>query len=265
MPMPHNEPGTAPWPTPAREACVVEASRGIGLALVRRLADDPRYHRITAICRQPQRAEALQALAAGAGPRLALAAADISDAASLELALAPLIQRHRRVHLLINTAGVLQALPDLRPERRLEAVRAEALIHSFKVNAVGPLLLARAALPLLVHDQPACYASLSARVGSISDNRLGGWYAYRGAKAAQNQFLRTLAVEMKRRAPNLCVLALHPGTVDTELSRPFRGPDRAAPRLSPQQAAQRLLAVIHDHGPEHSGSFYAGDGKAVPW
>jgi NAD(P)-dependent dehydrogenase (short-subunit alcohol dehydrogenase family) len=139
------------------------------------------------------------------------------------------------------------------------------VLRSFAVNALGPLLLAKHLHPLLAHAQPAVLVNLSARVGSIGDNRLGGWYAYRGAKAAQNQFTRTLSIELARRAPNLVCVALHPGTVDTGLSKPFQGSVDAAKLFSPRYSAQRLLAVIDGLRREHSGRFFAWDGSEIPW
>ena len=119
--------------------------------------------------------------------------------------------------------------------------------------------------PCLPRQEPCHFASLSARVGSIGDNRLGGWYAYRGANAAQNQLLRTLALEWQRRLPLACVSLLHPGTTATALSAPFRGSVPAEQLFTPQRAAGHLLDVIKGLGPEQSGSFWAWDATAIPW
>ena len=168
------------------------------------------------------------------------------------------------VSLVMHTPGLLSA-PGLRPERRLEDVRAEALRHSFSVNAFGPILAARAFVPLLQHGEAAVFASLSARVGSIGDNRLGGWYAYRAAKAAQNQLIHTLAIEAARRSPALICCTLHPGTVDTGLSRPFQGNVPAARLFSPARAAGQLLDVVDRLTPEDRGACLAWDGQRIPW
>lgn len=248
-------------------ACVVGASRGIGLALVRALLDDANCQRVYAACRRPITAPALQGLATASSPRLQVLTADVTDESTLRAAFETLSPKgHQPLHLLLHTVGVLQDGDlGLRPERRLEDLDPDALLNSLRVNAIGPLLLARHAFSALNHAQNAVFASLSARVGSIGDNRLGGWYAYRGAKAAQNQYLRTLAVECKRRAPRLCVLALHPGTVDTDLSRPFQGSSRSPERFSPEQAAAHLLRVISARTPADSGGFDAWDGSQIPW
>jgi NAD(P)-dependent dehydrogenase (short-subunit alcohol dehydrogenase family) len=125
--------------------------------------------------------------------------------------------------------------------------------------------MARYFTPLLRHRERAVFASLSARVGSITDNRLGGWYAYRGAKAAQNMFTRNLSLEFRRRLKNVIVVALHPGTTDTGLSRPFQ--DNVSPeKLFPvDYAVACLLNIMDGLEPEQSGGFYAYDGSEIPW
>ncbi len=119
--------------------------------------------------------------------------------------------------------------------------------------------------PALPREQPVHFASLSARVGSIGDNRLGGWYAYRAAKAAQNQLLRTLALEWQRRLPLACVTLLHPGTTATALSAPFRSSVPAGGLFSPERAAGHLLDVLEQRAAGLSGSFLAWDGTSIPW
>ena len=169
-----------------------------------------------------------------------------------------------RLHTVLNVAGLLFD-SDLKPERRLEDLKPEALLKSFAVNAIGPALAAKHFLPLLTHGQRAVFASLSARVGSIGDNRLGGWYAYRAAKAAQNQFTRTLAVEAARRAPQLVVAALHPGTVTTDLSAPFSGNVAAEKLFTVEQSGGSVMGVMEGLKAADSGGFFAWDGSAIPW
>jgi NAD(P)-dependent dehydrogenase (short-subunit alcohol dehydrogenase family) len=251
--------------TDRMQALVIGASRGIGLALVQCLLDDPRYGRIWAACRALDQSTELNALVTTHAQRLQTLALDVSDESSLISGAERLFTTGPRLHLLINTAGVLHDATGLSPERRLEDVQAANLLRSFQVNALGPLLVAKHFARLLTHDERAVLANLSARVGSISDNRLGGWYAYRGAKAAQNQFNRTLSIEMARRAPNLVVLTLHPGTVDTALSKPFQAGVPPAKLFSAPQAAGQLLNVIHGATPNSSGRFFAWDGTEIPW
>lgn len=189
---------------------------------------------------------------------------DLEDEASLERFAALAAPRLGPLRLVICTAGLLHD-GELQPEKRLSQVRRAHLQRSFAVNAWGPLLLAQAIEPLLPRDAPCHFASLSARVGSIGDNRLGGWYAYRGAKAAQNQLLATLALEWRRRLPLACVTLLHPGTTATALSAPFRTSVAPERLFSSQRAAQQLLAVLAGQTPERSGAFLAWDGQPIPW
>lgn len=189
---------------------------------------------------------------------------DLEDDASLERFTELARARLDPLRLVICTAGLLHD-GDLQPEKRLSQVRRPHLQRSFAVNAWGPLLLAQALEPLLPRDAPSHFASLSARVGSIGDNRLGGWYAYRAAKAAQNQLLKTLALEWRRRLPLACVTLLHPGTTATALSEPFRSSVPPERLFSPEQAARQLLTVLEGQTPEHSGAFLAWDGRTIPW
>ena len=189
---------------------------------------------------------------------------DLCDDANLE-AFGTLASRQLApLRLVINTAGLLHG-PQLQPEKRLRAVTRSQLRQSFELNAYGPILLARSLESALPRDLPSHFASLSARVGSIGDNRLGGWYAYRAAKAAQNQLLHTLAIEWARQLPLCCVSLLHPGTTATALSEPFRGSVPDDRLLTPDRAATALLAVLEQRDPAHSGGFWAWDGSAIPW
>lgn len=174
------------------------------------------------------------------------------------------LQQAPPLRLVINTAGWLHD-DGLGPEKRLQAVQRPGLEKSFAINAFGPILLARAVEEALGHGQPAWFASLSARVGSIEDNRLGGWYAYRAAKAAQNQLLHTLALEWRRRRPAVTVTLLHPGTTATPLSEPFRGGVAPEKLFSPDRAARQLLEVLSVQSVERSGAFLAWDGSPIPW
>ena len=166
--------------------------------------------------------------------------------------------------LVIVATGLLTGAA-ARPERRLADLDPEGLAESFRVNTIGPALVAKAFVPLLPRGRRAVFAVLSARVGSLADNRLGGWYGYRASKAALNMVVRCLAVELARTHPLAVCAALHPGTVETGLSRPFlRGVDPG--RLAtPAEAAARLLAVVDALTPADSGGVFAYDGRPIPF
>lgn len=163
--------------------------------------------------------------------------------------------------LVIVATGAL-VLGGVGPEKSLRAVTAGGLAAQFAVNAIGPALVMKHALRLLPRDRVARLAVLSARVGSIGDNALGGWYGYRAAKAALNQLVRTASVEAKRTHPLSVFVSLHPGTVETGLAPALRA---GHPSVSPEAAAGNLLRVVESLGPDQSGGFYDWKGEMVPW
>jgi NAD(P)-dependent dehydrogenase (short-subunit alcohol dehydrogenase family) len=183
---------------------------------------------------------------------------DLEDPTSIAVA-AEALADEGPFQLILHTAGLLHR-PGIAPEKSLNAIEADALQAVFQVNALGPALVLRHFLPLL--DKQGTMAMLSAKVGSIGDNRLGGWYAYRASKAALNMLIKTAAIELARSKPKARLLSLHPGTVISPLSQPFRGATAARPA---DLAAAQMLQVIDSLGPEHSGSFHAYDGQPLPW
>jgi NAD(P)-dependent dehydrogenase (short-subunit alcohol dehydrogenase family) len=185
---------------------------------------------------------------------------DLVDQPSIERAAATL--KNNSIHLLINAAGLLHDVVQ-QPEKSLRSLDPIALARSFAVNATGPALLMKHFFPLLARHERSIFASLSARVGSIGDNQLGGWYAYRASKAALNQLVRTAAIELARTHPHAICLALHPGTVATNLSQPFVREGRLT--LDAAHAARHLLAVIEGLRPEDTGGFFDWRGAPVPW
>lgn len=248
---------------PEQVALVQGASRGLGLALVAQLLERDGV-RVVATARDPAASAGLARLRERHGGRLSWERIDVRQEATIASAAARLAAATPRLHLLINCAGLLHE-GELRPEKRLEDADPERLRRAFEVNAFGPLLVAKHFLSLLRHEERAVLANVSARVGSIEDNRLGGWYGYRAAKAAQNMFTRTLAIELRRRAPRVVCVALHPGTVETGLSAPYRRSLGQAPPFEPARAAELLLRVIDSLGPDDSGSFLDWARKPIPW
>jgi NAD(P)-dependent dehydrogenase (short-subunit alcohol dehydrogenase family) len=213
----------------------------------------------------PLRAPGLEIWSAGRDPaEVRHLQLDLGDGASVAAFRARAGACLPQLRVVIHTSGLLHD-DRMQPEKRLSQVRRDWLERSFTVNAWGPLLLAQAVEERLPRELPCRFASLSARVGSIGDNHLGGWYAYRAAKAAQNQLLRTLALEWRRRRPLACVTLLHPGTTATALSAPFQGGVPAERLFRPERAAEYLLDVLADQRPESSGAFLAWDGRPIPW
>ncbi|WP_456307598.1 SDR family oxidoreductase [Rubritepida flocculans] len=184
---------------------------------------------------------------------------DLLDEASIAAAAA---HAGEGLRLVLCATGFLHDAR-FRPEKALRELDAAHLAHAFALNATGPALVMKHFLPRLAREGRAVFAVLSARVGSIADNRLGGWYAYRASKAALNQLLRTAAVEAARTRPQQILVALHPGTVATPLSAPF---SKAGLEVqSPAEAAGRLLAVIDRLTPAETGGFFDHRGEAVPF
>lgn len=248
---------------PAR-ILITGAGSGIGLALARQLASDADTGILFLVSRRAHRNAELADLARSAHADLVILEADITSESQLADLAQSLNSRVAGLDLVINTVGILHD-DRLRPEKGIAQITLDGLQQSFLVNAFAPALLAKTVLPLLRHDGPAVFASLSARVGSISDNRLGGWYGYRAAKAAQNQLMKTFAIELARVNRNAAVLLLHPGTTDTPLSKPYQSNVSPERLFSADRAAGHLLDIVRRCGPSDNGRFIAWDGTEIPW
>jgi NAD(P)-dependent dehydrogenase (short-subunit alcohol dehydrogenase family) len=222
-------------------ALVVGATGAIGGALLQQLQADPRCAAVVAVTRQ-------------SSPGL-----DLLSEHSIQ-ACAQALAEQGPFHLVLDATGAL-TLNGRGPEKRLDELDATHLLNAMHLNAVGPGLLLKHFAPLLVSGQRAIWGKLSARVGSIEDNRKGGWYGYRAAKAALNMLLQTAAIELSRRRPLLVVAALQPGTVQSALSQPFVGQDA----LPPDDAAARLLSVLDGLQPTGRAQFVDHQGQHIPW
>jgi len=165
---------------------------------------------------------------------------------------------------IINAAGVLHT-PEKGPEKTIKKFGTDFFMHNIAVNSLPTLLAAKHCGHLLKQSQQGIFAAISARVGSISDNNLGGWISYRSSKAALNMALKTLAIEWHRSMKNVCVAALHPGTTDTMLSKPFQANVPADKLFPTQQTADYLLKIIANLKPQESGCFMGWDEKPIPW
>ena len=243
-------------------AVVTGASRGIGLEFVMQLLGRGPDWTVFATCRDPDAAETLAAMGERHAGRLHVLPLDVAEEDTVARAASDVADLTDRVHLVLNVAGVLHGA-GFGPEKKLAHVKPGALWQVFEVNAFGPLLVAKHFHSLMRHDERSVFASLSARVGSISDNRLGGWYAYRSSKAAQNMITKTLAIELSRIAPEAVVLGLHPGTVDTDLSKPFQRGVPEGRLLPPNESVASMLQVIERVTPESSGRVFDFRGEEI--
>jgi NAD(P)-dependent dehydrogenase (short-subunit alcohol dehydrogenase family) len=225
-------------------AVVIGASGALGTALVQQLQTDTRFAQVLGLSRQSQ-------------PAL-----DLLDEASIAAAAAQVASTGLPLRLVIDATGFLHDSQH-QPEKSWRQIDPSQMARVFALNAIGPALLMKHFLPLLSATGPSVLATLSAKVGSIGDNRLGGWYSYRASKAALNQLVRTAAIELQRRQPHALCVALHPGTVHSDLSAPFAKTGLSV--VSPQVAAQRLLTVLAQLQPADSGGFFNHDGTALPW
>ena len=222
-------------------ALVVGAGGAIGAAFLERLQSDTRCAQVLALGRNT------------------VPAIDFEQEASIAAAAAELAAQGP-FHLIINAAGLLHR-PEFMPEKQLGQLSYAQLLSTFTVNTLGPALLLRHFSPLLDRRR-GVLAMLSAKVGSIEDNRLGGWYSYRASKAALNMLIKTAAIELRRSQPQTVLVALHPGTVCSALSAPFRGADIGRPAAV---AAGEMLAVLNGLTPADTGQFISYSGERLPW
>lgn len=166
--------------------------------------------------------------------------------------------------LVIVTTGVLTLADGTGPEKGLRMLDPAAMDRVFHLNTTGPAIIAKHILPLLPRDRRSVFAALSARVGSIGDNRLGGWHSYRASKAALNMLLKNFAIEMARTHEHAVIAGLHPGTVDTALSEPFQPNLPEGQLTTPDEAARHLLSVIDGLTPADSGQVFDWKGERIP-
>ena len=240
-------------------ALVVGAQGALGAAFMTHLKADSRCAQVIGTARSQAMPNPDQHPAAMVHAMVYL---DLQDPATIEQAARHLLPQGP-FDLIIDATGTL-SLNGIPPEKRLADLNAEHMARVFAVNAIGPALLLKHLVDALPAKGRCVVATLSARVGSISDNRKGGWYSYRASKAALNMLWRTAAIEVARRRPEAVLLALHPGTVFSNLSAPFVAPSEVRPGLmQPQDAAARLLAVMN--AASESGSFKAYDGQTIEW
>jgi NAD(P)-dependent dehydrogenase (short-subunit alcohol dehydrogenase family) len=231
-------------------ACIFGTSGGIGAAFVQALVKDS-----DAIVFAGSRAGVCDV--EGVTPF----AFDLADEGSIA-AVAETLKTAPPLRLVIIATGILHA-DDIRPEKSWRDQSPEAYAKLFAINATGPALIGKHLLPLLPRDGKSVFAALSARVGSISDNRLGGWHAYRASKAALNMIVTNFARELTHNRKEAIAVTLHPGTVDTGLSAPFQRGVAAEKLFTPDYSAMQLLSVLNGLTPADSGGLFAWDGQRI--
>ncbi|KHN44672.1 uncharacterized protein LOC114425707 isoform X2 [Glycine soja] len=248
------------------------ASRGIGLEFVKQILEYDDKEHVIATCRNPSASTGLIHLKDKFADRLKILSLDLTVETSIEASALSIKETYGRLNLLINASGILSIPEVMHPETTLNKVEKSSLMLAYEVNAVGPILVIKHMWPLLkvggghgTGRSAAVVASLSARVASIGDNRLGGWHSYRSSKASLNQLSKTASLEFARRKdPVVCIL-LHPGTVDTDLSKPFQRnvpPDKL---FTKEFSVQKLLSIINNVKIHDNGKFFAWDGQEIPW
>ena len=229
---------------PGGIALVIGAGGGIGQAVENALLSDDGFARVIGTRRTGR-----QAL-------------DLMDESSIAALAASVKASGLDLRLVFDATGYLHGAQG-EPEKTWSAIDPAAMAHQFAINTIGPALLMKHFLPLLPARGKAVFATVSAKVGSISDNRLGGWYGYRAAKAALNQLVRTASIELARKRPDAIVLALHPGTVATPLSQPFA---KSGVNLQqPEQSAASMLGVVDRADSAQSGLLLSYDGTTLPY
>lgn len=249
---------------------IVGGNRGIGLGFVQRLLqpDFTDQFQVSVVhlyvTYRTDVSPELAAIASVYPDRLTLIQMDITDEAQIAEGMVQIQRQVSQLHFVLYCVGFLHE-NGIQPEKSLQQIQAEHLIRYFQINSIGAVLLAKQVLPLIKHDNRSVFASISAKVGSIGDNQLGGWYGYRASKAALNMLMRTTAIEYSRKSPKTVVVMLHPGTTDTELSRPFQRNVPPEKLFSVEKTVAQLLNVIARLQPADSGQFFSWDGSRLPW
>jgi len=234
------------------KVAVIGASGGIGRAFVEQLNAQDNVSEIYAFSRTETHFN---------HDKITSHAIDIVSESSIEKAVSKL-DENLLFDVIIVAAGLLHD-DEIFPEKSIKDISFDNFQRVFEVNSFGPMLVAKHFLPRLVKDSKGVFACLSARVSSISDNGLGGWHAYRASKAALNMLIKNAAIETSRRYKHSCIIGLHPGTVDTDLSEPFQKNVAENKLFTPEYSSECLLKVINNVTPDQSGTLIAWDGKEI--
>ena len=242
-----------------RTALIVGAKGGLGQAFCERWSElDPSLN-IVATSRNTE-----WCAEGSTDPKIIRLEMDIGSERSVEAAATYIREKELKLSVVINCSGLLHT-PSFSPERALKELSMEKMKKVFEVNTFGVALMLKYFVPLFPRNERSIFASCSARVGSIGDNRLGGWYSYRASKAAQNMMIRTAAIEVRRLRRECICIALHPGTVISELSAPFTKRKDPSKLFSPDFSATKLTEVLERISADDSGEFFAYDGTRIEW
>jgi NAD(P)-dependent dehydrogenase (short-subunit alcohol dehydrogenase family) len=245
----------------SKTALIVGGGQGIGLGFVRQLLAQSDVDRVYATYRRVASATELLAID---HPQLRCLQMDITDESQIAAVIQAIQAETKTLHYVINSVGVLHE-GEMQPEKSLRQINSDQLLRYFQVNSIGAMLLFKQVQPLLKHGDRSILATISAKVGSIGDNQLGGWYGYRASKTALNMFIRTTAIEYKRTCPHAILVALHPGTTDTNLSLPFQRNVPPEKLFTVDRTVSQLLTVMDGLAPTDSGEFFSWDGSRIVW
>ncbi|MBO0349617.1 SDR family NAD(P)-dependent oxidoreductase [Phormidium pseudopriestleyi FRX01] len=248
----------------SQKAFIIGASQGIGLGFVKKCLENSSISTLFASYRHPESAAELLTLSRQHRDRLICLIMDITDEAQIQEATGQIQQHTDSLHFVINCVGLLHD-STLQPEKSLRQINPENLMRYFQVNSIGPALLAKHLLPLFQHNQRSIFATISAKVGSIGDNKIGGWYGYRASKAALNMLMRTVAIEYPRKGAKAIVITLHPGTTNTRLSKPFQRNVSPEKLFSIEKTVSQLWTVLENLEETDTGEFFSWDGTRLPW
>ncbi|HMQ10449.1 MAG TPA: SDR family NAD(P)-dependent oxidoreductase [Oligoflexia bacterium] len=246
-------------------ALIIGANRGIGFGLVKNLLQDKANYMIYASYRSEDKSQDLLSLAQEYPEKLKCLVFDAIKSNNYSYLLDSIVSETEKIDLCINCIGVLDDGVTF-PERKVEELSSESLSHCFTLNTIPTLLLAKTLKSLLLKSESPKFVAISAKVGSISDNRLGGWYAYRISKAALNMAIKNLSIEFKRLHKNSMIVAIHPGTTQTELSKAFiKHAAKSYIVHQPEQAGKNILQLINRLSPNETGLFFSWDGSKISW
>ncbi|AUC59670.1 Short-chain dehydrogenase/reductase SDR [Cyanobacterium sp. HL-69] len=243
---------------------ILGASQGIGLGFVKQLIKEQNYTTIYTVYRNQNTAQELFNLQKEYPHNIVCLQGDITQEKDIVNIVEKIKSTANKLHLVINCVGILHE-EEIEPEKSLKHINNDNLLRYFQVNSIPTVLLAKHLLILLKHSEISIFTTISAKVGSIEDNYLGGWYGYRASKSALNMFLKNIAIEYNRVSKKTIVVALHPGTTDTKLSKPFQGNVVPEKLFSVERCTSQLLSIINALNKDDHGKFFSWDGSILPW